>query len=372
MSVLTEMVTLEVNGKSTAAYVAVPEGDGPWPGVVVIQEWWGLEEHIKDVARRFAAGGFVAIAPDLYYGEVATEPDEARKLRMALDWDKALTAIQVAIDTLLARADVSPKKVAVTGFCMGGGLTWHAAAKLKHVAVTAPFYGGGPEMTDEEVAQIGGPVLAIFGELDQGVSPEVANSRAAQMDKVGIRHNTIIYPNAQHAFFNDTRAAYNPEAAADAWQRVVDLFRETLQGQPSGSGAGDSWSEVGRQFRALGESLAAALKATVGSEENRPHIEKMQSELNAAADEIVRATKKAMDSEEAKKVQAEAVKAAQSAKAAGQQTVAEIQPHLLAAFRTIRTELDQMISRMEQTPSSPKDSADEATSTKTQNTEPAE
>ena len=228
MSVSTEMITLTVNGKKTAAYVATPEGEGPWPGVVVIQEWWGLEDHIKDVARRFTAEGFAAIAPDLYYGEIATEPDEARKLRMALDWDKALTAIQVAIDTLLARDDVSPKKVGVTGFCMGGGLTWHAAAKLNNVAATAPFYGGGPEMSNEEVAQISGPVLAIFGELDQGVSPEVANSRAAQMDNAGIKHETIIYPGAQHAFFNDTRAAYNAKAAADAWQRVVKLFQQTL------------------------------------------------------------------------------------------------------------------------------------------------
>jgi carboxymethylenebutenolidase len=228
MSNSSEMVTLEVNGKTTSAYLVWPEGDGPWPGVVVIQEWWGLEEHIKDVARRFAGEGFAAISPDLYYGEVATEPDEARKLRMALDWDKALTAIQVAIDTLVAGDSVSPQKVGVTGFCMGGGLAWHAGAKLNHVVATAPFYGGGPEMADAEVAQIKGPVLAIFGELDQGVSPEVANNRAAQMDKAGVKHETIIYPNAQHAFFNDTRAAYNAGAAADAWQRMIKLFSETL------------------------------------------------------------------------------------------------------------------------------------------------
>lgn len=223
-----ETVTLEVNGKSTSAYLAWPEGSGPRPGVVVIQEWWGLDDHIKDVANRFAQAGFAAIAPDLYYGEVATEPDDARKLRMALDWDKALTATQKAIDLLIAQKRVSPKKVGVIGFCMGGGLTWHAAAKLKPVAATAPFYGGGPELNDAEVAQISGPVLAIFGELDQGVSPEVAARRAAQMDKAGVKHETIIYPGAQHAFFNDDRAAYNAEAAADAWQRVLSLFKDAL------------------------------------------------------------------------------------------------------------------------------------------------
>jgi len=223
-----ELLSLTVNGKTTSAYLAVPHGEGPWPGVVVIQEWWGLEDHIKNVARRFANAGFVAIAPDLYYGKIATEPDEANKLRMEMEWDKALTAIQEAIDTLLAHSDVSSQNVGVIGFCMGGGLTWHAAAKLEHVRAAAPFYGGGPEMTDEEVAQISGPVLAIFGELDQGVSPEVAKKRAAQMDKAGVAHETIIYPAAQHAFFNDTRAAYHPEAAADAWQRVLTLFQENL------------------------------------------------------------------------------------------------------------------------------------------------
>jgi carboxymethylenebutenolidase len=148
---------------------------------------------------------------------------------MALDWNKALTAIQKAIEVLVAHDQESPQKVGVIGFCMGGGLTWHAAAKLAHVGAAAPFYGGGPEMSDEEVAQIKAPVLAIFGELDQGVSPEVAQKRAAQMDKAGVKHETIIYPQAQHAFFNDTRAAYNAEAAADAWRQVLKLFRETLR-----------------------------------------------------------------------------------------------------------------------------------------------
>lgn len=223
------MVSLEVNGKSTSAYLTLPEGEGPWPGVVVIQEWWGLDDHIKAVADRFARAGFAAIAPDLYYGAVTSEPDEARKLAMSLEWDKALTAIQKAIGVLVGHEKVSPQKVGVIGFCMGGGLTWHAAAKLAQVGAAAPFYGGGPEMKDEEVAQIKAPVLAIFGELDQGVSPEVARKRAAQMDKAGVKHETIIYPQAQHAFFNDTRPAYNPKAADDAWQRVLKLFRETLR-----------------------------------------------------------------------------------------------------------------------------------------------
>ncbi|MEM7343116.1 MAG: dienelactone hydrolase family protein [Chloroflexota bacterium] len=222
------VISLDALDRQPIAYLSLPDGDGPWPGVVVIQEWWGLEDHIKGLADRFASIGFAALAPDLYYGKIATEPDEASKLRMALDWDNALAVIQGAVDYLIAHEKVSPKKVGMTGFCMGGGLTWHAAAKLNHVAAIVPFYGGGPEMSDEEVAQINCKVLAIFGELDQGVSPEVAQKRVAQMDKAGIAHETIVYPQAHHAFFNDTRPVYHPEAAADAWERMTTLFRETL------------------------------------------------------------------------------------------------------------------------------------------------
>jgi carboxymethylenebutenolidase len=222
------IIPFDVQGKSNSGYLALPPGDGPWPGVVVVQEWWGLDNHIKNVAGRLANAGFATIAPDLYNGQVVTEPDEARKLRMALVWDEALAVIQGAINYLVEHGRVSPKKVGVVGFCMGGGLTWHAAAKLEHVGAAVPFYGGGPEMSDAEVARITTPVLAIFGELDQGVSPQVAKQRGGQMDKAGIKHETVVYPGAQHAFFNDVRPAYNPEAAADAWQRTLDFFRKTL------------------------------------------------------------------------------------------------------------------------------------------------
>jgi carboxymethylenebutenolidase len=223
-----QVVKLEQLERELLAYQALPEEDGPWPGVVVIQEWWGLDDHIRSIANRFAVEGFAAIAPDLYYGVVTSEPDEARKQRMALDWDHALAVIQGSIDYLVALDHVEPKSVGVTGFCMGGGLTWHAASKLRHVGAAVPFYGGGPEMSDEEVAGIKVPVLAIFGELDRGVSPEVAARRAAQMDRAGVSHQTVIYPGAEHAFFNDTRRAYHSQAAASAWQKMCKLFREVL------------------------------------------------------------------------------------------------------------------------------------------------
>lgn len=222
-------IELVVNNRSTRGYRAIPDGDGPWPGVVVIQEWWGLNDHIRDIADRFAREGFVALAPDLYYGETATEPDDARKLAMALEYPDALQVIQSAVDTLIADESVSPKKIGVIGFCMGGGLAWHGAANLSGIGAAVPCYGGGPEMSREDAARINVPVLAIYGELDKGVSPEVAAKRAALMDAAGVDHETVVYPGAQHAFMNDQRPAYHPEAAEDAWQRILTLFRDTLR-----------------------------------------------------------------------------------------------------------------------------------------------
>jgi carboxymethylenebutenolidase len=229
-------IELAVNGRVTRGYLSFPAGDGPWPGVVVIQEWWGLNDNIRDIADRFASEGFIALAPDLYYGETANEPDDARKLAMALEYPDALRVIQSAVNYLIEDVRVSPKKIGVTGFCMGGGLAWHGAARLEGIGASAPCYGGGPEMSLEEATNINVPVLAIYGELDRGVSPEVARRRAKLMEAAGVRHETIIYPGAQHAFMNDQRPAYHPEAAEDAWRRIVAFFRESLRDSKKAAG----------------------------------------------------------------------------------------------------------------------------------------
>lgn len=222
-------IELYANGRQTRGYLARPAGERTRPGVVVIQEWWGLNDNIRDIADRFATEGFVALAPDLYYGETAHEPDEARKLAMALEYPDALGVIQAAVNYLLADERVAPKKVGVVGFCMGGGLAWHGAAKLEGIGAAVPCYGGGPEMTPQEAARIQSPVLAIYGGQDRGVSPEVARRRAALMDAAGVKHEMVIYEDAGHAFMNDRRPVYDPEAAEDAWRRILALFRETLR-----------------------------------------------------------------------------------------------------------------------------------------------
>lgn len=157
-------IQLQVNGRSTRGYLSVPAGKGPWPGVVVIQEWWGLNDNIRDISDRFAREGFVALAPDLYYGETAAEPNDARKLAMALEYPAALQVIQSAINYVIDLEAVAPKKIGIVGFCMGGGLAWHGAAKLEGLGAAVPCYGGGPELAPEEAANIRVPVLAIYGE----------------------------------------------------------------------------------------------------------------------------------------------------------------------------------------------------------------
>lgn len=228
-AVRAEMVTFPSNGGTAPGYLARPEGSGPWPGVIVIQEWWGLEEHIKDVARRFAAEGFVALAPDLYHGAVATEPDEARKLAMAMQLDAAMRDIQGAINYLKGLPEVSPKKVGVIGFCMGGRLAVHTAIRSADVGAVAPFYPGGVDGAFGELDKIQAPIFAAFGDQDQGIPLGVVERFRQLLQQLGKQAEVKVYPGAPHAFFNDTRPSYRPEAAADAWQKVLALFRSVLR-----------------------------------------------------------------------------------------------------------------------------------------------
>jgi carboxymethylenebutenolidase len=225
----TETVSFPSNGATGSGYVAAPDDGAQHPGVVVIQEWWGLEEHIKDMARRFADAGFVAIAPDLYHGQVTAEPDEARKLAMGMQREQAAKDMTGAINYLISRADVAPKKVGMIGFCMGGGLTIQMALHHnEHLGAVAPFYGGGLP-GEEDAARINVPIFAAFGEKDDGIPLDKVQAFARGLDRSpSPEHVVQVYPDAPHAFCNDTRPAYRPEAAADALGRAMSLFSRTL------------------------------------------------------------------------------------------------------------------------------------------------
>jgi carboxymethylenebutenolidase len=217
----------DTDGEQLMGYLARPAGAEPLPAVVVIQEWWGLDEHIKDVTRRLARENFVALAPDLYHGAVTSEPDEARKLVMELDMAEAVREIQRAIDFLQAQDYVAGSKVGIVGFCMGGGLVLQTSLVEEDLGAGVVFYGR--PLTPQQAPQVTAPILGLFGAADQGIPVPEAEAMHAAFGEAGLENEIHVYEGAPHAFFNDTRDSYNPDAAADAWPRTLAWFRKHLE-----------------------------------------------------------------------------------------------------------------------------------------------
>jgi carboxymethylenebutenolidase len=227
-----EIIEFPSNGEQASGYLAVP-GPGAsasaGPGVLVIQEWWGLVPHIEAVADRFAGEGFVALAPDLYHGKKTTEPDEAGKEMMALQIPKATRDMSGAVDELLRRS--SGDKVGVVGFCMGGGLALVvAAARPDAVAAVVPFYGLIPwPDAAPDFSAMSAAVLGHYAGNDEYFTPEAARALEQQLKDLGKEVQVHIYDGADHAFFNDTRPeVYDEAAAQSAWSRTVDFLRSHL------------------------------------------------------------------------------------------------------------------------------------------------
>lgn len=219
-----ERVSFPSNGHTCSGYFA---GEGP--GVVVIQEWWGLVPHIEELVERFAGAGFAAIAPDLYHGKTTKSPDEAGKLLMELDVERAGKEIAGAGQYLMQRPECTSKKYGVVGFCMGGALAQYAALNdATNVGAAVSFYGGFKKVP-LQWEKLSAPLLLIYGGNDQGVPAEQGRELEKKLKGLGKDVELVVYPGADHAFFNDTRPqVYNPDAAADAWKRTLDLFRRSL------------------------------------------------------------------------------------------------------------------------------------------------
>lgn len=223
-----ERITFKANGRTAPGYLARPKGSGP--GVVVIQEWWGLVPHIEDLADRFAAEGFIALAPDLYHGEKATSPDQAGKLMMSLGIDEAAKDLAGAIDHLKQEKGITGSRVGTVGFCMGGALSLFAASQNPEVGACVVFYGGHPNVKPD-LAMLQAPVLGLWAGKDGFVTPQVVDELDKQLTALGKRHEFHTYPAAQHAFFNDTRPeVHDPGAADDAWKKTLAFLRRELQG----------------------------------------------------------------------------------------------------------------------------------------------
>jgi carboxymethylenebutenolidase len=222
-----EMVQFPFAGGNTGGYLATPR-QGSGPGVIVIQEWWGLVDHIKDVCDRFAEEGFVALAPDLYHGKTTRSPDEAGKLMMALRIDEAERDLSAAAQYLSTEDSTTSEKVGVVGFCMGGALALYTATKNENVGACVVFYGGHPKVKPD-LPNLHAPVLGLYAEKDGFVTPDSVRALEREVKALGKPIEVVIYPDTDHAFFNDTRPeVYNAGAAADAWRRTIAFLRAHL------------------------------------------------------------------------------------------------------------------------------------------------
>ena len=219
-------VQFPANGGTTSGYLATPAA-GKGPGVIVIQEWWGLVEHIKNVCDRFAAEGFSALAPDLYHGETASEPDAAGKLFMALNIERAEKDLRGAATFLAGHS--SSARLGAVGFCMGGQLALFAGTVNPNVGAVVNFYGIHPNVKPD-YTRLTGPVLGLFAEKDSFVTPQAARQVDAAVKAAGKSSEIHIYPDVDHAFFNDERPdVYDRGAAQDAWRRTLAFFRQHLR-----------------------------------------------------------------------------------------------------------------------------------------------
>jgi carboxymethylenebutenolidase len=222
-----EKVTFASNGHTCEGYLAKPPL-GKGPGVVVIQEWWGLVPHIMDLCDRFAKEGFVAVAPDLYHGQTTTAPDQAGRLLMELDVERANAEVAGAGNFVLSRPECSSKSFGVVGFCMGGALVQYAATSNPKVGAAVSFYGGFKKVP-LAWERLKAPILLIYGELDEGVPASEAAPLEQKLKALGKKAETMIYRGAPHGFFNDSRPTqYRDECARDAWKRTVALFRANV------------------------------------------------------------------------------------------------------------------------------------------------
>jgi carboxymethylenebutenolidase len=231
MAVLrTSRVDLHVNGDDAYAYLVQPDDDAKHPGIVLIQEWWGIEPHVQDLAHKLAAEGFVVAVPDLYHGKIVTEPNDAMRSVMMIrgNVDKAANEIIGALETVKKMPNVDPKKLGLIGFCVGGFMTYTVASRYSDLGATVAFYGAGYDPTPEDVAKVNAPVLAVYGSRDSAVPPEQIQ-KIEQLYKDQGKDITVKVYDAGHAFINPMHGMGNEQAAAEAWPLAVNFLKEHLR-----------------------------------------------------------------------------------------------------------------------------------------------
>jgi len=227
-----DMVEFPADGHPGTGYLA-PAVGGAGLGILVIQEWWGLEDHITDVCDRLAAEGCTALAPDLFHGHTVPhdEPDQAAMASKALDVGRAAQELSGAVDFLIAHPEVRGQTVGVVGFCIGGGLAlWLATLRPDRVAAVVPFYGLIPwAAAQPDYSRLEAAVEGHYAEADDLAGPPAVEKLEATLTDLGKDVRTFLYPGTHHAFFNDTRPdVYDGEAARQAWVRTLEFLRAKL------------------------------------------------------------------------------------------------------------------------------------------------
>jgi len=228
----TEILNLSTSKGATTAVVARPDKETT-AAVVLIHEWWGINDHVRDIAGRYASEGFLCIAPDLFRGKSTKDSQEAAKVMHELDTVDGMETIRQAV--MESKHTYKVQKIGITGYCMGGTFALSGACEIEELAAAATFYGDIPE--EKVLAKLKVPTIFFAGTRDAWISPEKVNVLKEAAHKYNLPVEVVSY-DADHAFFNDTRPeVYNAAAAADAWQRVLKFFREHLVEVARSSGA---------------------------------------------------------------------------------------------------------------------------------------
>jgi carboxymethylenebutenolidase len=226
-SMMVEFPSSTPRGK-TKGFLAEPKATGRYPGIIVIQEVWGLVENIKDITRRLAAEGYVALAVDLYDGKTVNTLEDGRSIREKISEEMMLKDTNAGFQHLKSLPNAKPNRIGSIGYCMGGGLSLKLACENRELAAAVVFYGRNPSPIDL-VKGINCPILGNYAGEDRGITEADVNLLRDTLTKHGKTHDIKIYPGAPHGFFNDTRESYRPEAAKDAWQRVLNFYGKYLQ-----------------------------------------------------------------------------------------------------------------------------------------------
>lgn len=224
-------VSYKSGDETVSGMLYAPSGKGPFPGLIVIHEWWGLNDWVKEQASKLADQGYVALAVDLYRGKVATTPEEAHEIMRGVPEDRAKRDLRAAFDYLAKQKNVEPLKIGAIGWCMGGGYALDVALMEPRLAADVINYGH--LATDpESLKQINAPILGIFGGKDRGIPVEDVKKFEQLLKQAGKKIEIIIYPDAGHAFENpNNKGGYRADDAADAWKKTVDFLASNLKGK---------------------------------------------------------------------------------------------------------------------------------------------